>query len=84
MSEKALSRSPLNFFRRSKHSTQEGSEETKNGDNQDGTAFASPVESATLSESTAESSMVRVDVCKPSQSSPTPASMELRCPDQVA
>jgi hypothetical protein len=56
---------------------------TKDGDPLDGTAVASPVVSATLSETTAGSSMTGRDASQPAQSSHVPANMELRSPEQV-
>lgn len=81
MSGKASSRSPWNIFRRSKHSTQEG---TKNGDHQAGTVVASPFVSATPSESIAGSFMTSRNASQPAESSPFPAGTELRSPEQFA
>jgi hypothetical protein len=61
-----------------------GSKGTKDDDPQDGTVVASPVVSATPSESAAGSSMTGIDASQTAQSLPAPASMKLRSPDQVA
>jgi hypothetical protein len=84
MPKNSSSLSPRNLLRRVRHSVQGGPRGTKDDDPQDGTVVASPVVSATLSESASGSSVTGIDASQPAQSSPVPASMELRSLDQVA
>ena len=57
---------------------------TRDSDSHDGKAVGFPVVSATLSNGTAESSVIPIDASQPAQSSSVPASAGLRSPKQVA
>jgi hypothetical protein len=77
MSQKA------SLLRLLKNSVREKLKGTKDGGPQDYTVVASPVVSATSSESAAVSTMMGIDAFQPAKSSPVPTSIELWSPKQV-